>query len=277
MVKKQIDLHAAWTNTPNGTPKKRIQLFKDMANVIKDPVLFKKFRTLQSLHESVSGNNWNNRAMTYMKYMSENNPRLILDNLEKIQDSDRIGSPILFNFSIGGQNVTLSDSAVHPLYLITKVQERFGPLPNDMNIIEIGCGFGINTKIFHDIIGYKNYHHIDVPEMLELQRQYLEASDVNDIVYVNPYTDLDNIFPHYNFFISDFAYTEFSPELKHLYFESVIKRCDRGIMLGKMKIKGKLPNNLTANDWAKFTELFDCECISNKAYKEMIMYFSRRN
>jgi len=194
---------------------------------------YSNFRKIHSLCAGVSGAN-HDRAKGELDYILKNNPSIITNNLDKILECDSFGNPPLHTFPNKILTIKCSDSISPPLYDLTKLTENFGSLPSNLSIIEIGCGFGIETKIFHDLVGYKSYTHVDLPDMLMLQSVYLSHFSVPNVKYINANEDIKSVESEYDLFLSNFAFTEISSDVQKLYFDNVIKKCRMGIVVGKM-------------------------------------------
>ena len=258
-------------------------LFNDIENIFINNN-FKNFRRLQSLCNQVSGGNRGNRGNKYLNYLFKNNKNIILDNLDKLIKHNTFGNPILYNFKFGNNILRMSDSIIPPLYLITKIKKYFNKIDNNLKIMEIGCGFGINTVIFSDLIGFSKYYMIDVPIMLKLQEKYISHFNIKNIIYINPYDNLNeinNLNEEYDFFISDFAFTEFSKKLQLYYFNTIIKKCKKGIILGRINInKENINSYLNKDIYNLFLKYFKIFYEINESYskrgKSGIIYFEKK-
>ena len=175
------------------------------------------FRKDYYLCRTVSGGNIGNRGDKYFDYICKFNIDIIKNNRDKLLECDSLGHPHIYEFKNEAYDLNCSDSILPPLFLLTKVEQYSKKLTSDLDVLEIGCGFGINTKIFHDLVGFNSYTHIDVPEMLKLQNYYLSHFNINNVSYISPYENMKKIKNKYDFLISDFAYTELNHELKLLY------------------------------------------------------------
>ena len=204
---------------------------------------------------------------------------IIKNNRDMLLECDSLGHPHIYEFKNEAYDLNCSDSILPPLFLLTKVEEYSKKLTSDLDVLEIGCGFGINTKIFHDLVGFNSYTHIDVPEMLKLQNYYLSHFNINNVSYISPYENMKKIKKKYDFLISDFAYTELNHELKLLYFEKVISNCESGIMLGRMDPKDTkgLDNQMAKTHFDLFETIFDTKFESNTVYgKGGILFFTKK-
>ena len=240
---------------------------------------YSTFRKDHFLCRTVSGGNLGNRGNKYFDYVCRSNIDILRNNKDKLLECDSLGQPHLYKFNNEAYNLTCSDSILPPIFLLAKLEEYSKKLKPDLNIIEIGCGFGINTKIFHDLAGFKSYTHIDVPEMLILQNHYLSYFDIKNVSYINPYKDMEKIKNKYDFLVSDFAYTELDQQLKLSYFENVISNCESGIILGRMDpedTKG-IDNQMSKTHFDLFKTTFNIKYENNTVYgKGGILFFTKK-
>jgi len=101
--------------------------------------------------------------------------------------------------------------------VMERLVELFGSL-DGMRICEIGGGYGGQAKMIWDIFEPPVYHIIDLPEVCDLQKRYLEDTRVK--CFTKP-TGL-----YYDLVISNYALSEI-PDNKH-YIESVLKKSKHG-------------------------------------------------
>jgi len=93
------------------------------------------------------------------------------------------------------------------------------------NILEIGGGFGgqcLITQLIFDIldIQYDKYILIDLPNVINYQKQYLEVNNMNNkciFVTTEEYNDMDK--PNDIFFFSSYSLSEISKQYRELYYK----------------------------------------------------------
>jgi superfamily II DNA or RNA helicase len=94
----------------------------------------------------------------------------------------------------------------------------------DINIIEIGCGYGGQCKIIHDLFKPKSYTVVDFKEVLDLTSKWLANFNIKPTL--RSLTDDSKI--KYDLFISNYAFTEFTRQYQDFYAENIIKNCTMG-------------------------------------------------
>ena len=260
----------------------RVNLLKEVKKLDLLSVLEKSWRRGNALNCAVSGKNVGNRGGKYFNYIVENNVDLLKNNYNSIIETDKIGNPFLFNFNHNNFSLVCSDSVVCGIFPLQKLLEYMNvdKLDNNLNIIEIGCGFGVQTKMFNDIYGFKSYTNVDLKSMLDVQKIFLDYFNINNVIYDDPENmETLAVKDEYDLLISDFAYTELSPEFKLFYFNKIIKKCKMGIILGRIDITSEDDANNCINK--KFYNLFKdtfkiVKYEKNSIYnKGGIIYFSK--
>jgi putative sugar O-methyltransferase len=158
----------------------------------------------------------------YIELIKKNNINL-LNNIEKYKTSDTIGSPAKYQYEIG----ELSPTTIRYIKVLGDLINQFDCLDN-LDIVEIGCGYGGQAKIILDTFNVKSYTLIDLPPVLELTKKYLTSvgADMNKISFktMDKLTDDKN----YDLFISNYAFTECNKNVQSIYFDRVISKCKMG-------------------------------------------------
>ena len=219
--------------------------FCDLA--AKNELVFNTFRSNQNYtgileHVTVS------QGSEYLEIIKRDNPNL-LNDVDKFKTSDLVGSPSTFNYEIG----KLSPTTIRYIKVLSDLIREFGDLSN-LNIAEIGCGYAGQAKIIMDVFNVKSYTLIDLPEVLNLSKKYLESTGVNmDKISFKTMDMLES--SNYDLFISNYAYTECTREVQLEYFNKVISNSKSGY------ITANFINNIFNLDYFTKNEL--CNMIEN--------------
>jgi putative sugar O-methyltransferase len=143
-----------------------------------------------------------------------------ISQIEKIKINDSYGSPRLNNYYFG----TYSATTLRYLKVAAELQHCFFDIKN-YNILEIGGGYGgqaIVSKIVHD---YKSWTIVDLPEVVELQKKYLNNFNYSD---VQSMSYLDNYFENkYDLIISNYAFTECNRDVELDYINKVMSNNEK--------------------------------------------------
>jgi putative sugar O-methyltransferase len=172
----------------------------------------------------------------------------ILEHVSKEQGQDYLNvikeykidiTPYLFNDKYGGTikhkyQVANTELEVSPTTLrYIKVAGEISKLFNDVKIetvTEIGCGYGGQSLILSKMIStIKHYNLIDLPEVNKLIDRYISVHDFKIGKTVNA---LDSkaltVLPACDLLISNYAFTECTPNVRQIYLDTVIKSAKNG-------------------------------------------------
>ena len=163
-----------------------------------------------------------------LDYISEINKNIKIDMslIEKFKENDLQGSPILYDYALPYGSI--SASTLRYLKVLNDLIINFGDLTN-YNIVEIGVGYGGQSKIIQDQFKISEYNFIDLPEVLNLTKKYLSKFNYKNLSFL----DFKNL-PQkkYDLVISNYAFTECSKEIQNLYLDKVINQSKNGFILG---------------------------------------------
>ena len=147
--------------------------------------------------------------------------------------NDYIGNPILYNFD---NFITCSPSnlryILHSFLILNYIKEC---KLNDVNIIEIGGGYGglcfYLYKLCHIFnININSYTVYDLPEPLLLQKKYLSYYNIVNVNYKNLQNDIENkisqnfveTLKENSFLISNYAFSEISMNIQNIYSKYIL-------------------------------------------------------
>jgi len=160
----------------------------------------------------------------YLSVIEKNYPYL-LSYISRFISSDEIGSPAVFHYS--GMNEALSPTTLRYIKVLGDLMNLFDEL-DDMDIVEIGGGYGGQCKIIYDVTSPRSYTIVDLPEALKLSEKYLKCFGIKNVKFKIPD---DNFDTPYSLCISNYAFSEVSYEYQKKYAEKIIEHCDRGYMI----------------------------------------------
>lgn len=160
------------------------------------------------------------QGQAYLDIIRQEYPHLLVA-MDGFRGNDRYGSPITFEYEGIG---TISPTTLRYIKILGDIQRAFGPL-DDMEIIEIGAGYGGQAKIISDVFPYKAYTVVDLTQALRLLEKYLSALAVPNILYRKQEGLGD---AKYDLCISNYAFSECSKVVQDWYIESVLRYSARG-------------------------------------------------
>jgi len=155
-----------------------------------------------------------------------NNNNLDFKYLEKFKENDIYGSPDLFLYKDPFRKI--SPSTLRYIKVLSDLVKFFGTL-DDLSIVEIGIGYGGQSKIIMDYFNIKEYNFIDLPEVNLLTKTYLSKFNYSNCNFLD-FENLPN--KKYDLVISNYALTECTKDIQNLYIDKVLKNSSKGYMIG---------------------------------------------
>jgi hypothetical protein len=196
-----------------------------------NPVIFRSFRSISEICGVIE------------PYIPPESPSIRLvpsaeELIEKLKDEPDFADlyPIFrLNDEVGGPPLTpvdgLGAASIYTLRYIKiayDLRRLFGSL-DGLHIIEIGGGYGGQCAILSRLFDWASYTIIDLPEVLALQRTYLKALGVENVVFrTKEQLGADQ---SWDMTLSNYAYSELSEELRAFYLDRVLGKSRYGYML----------------------------------------------
>lgn len=149
----------------------------------------------------------------------------LLDDLKTVVESDVVGGPIRYQY---GRYGLVSPSTLRYIKVASDLQAFFGSL-DDMEVAEIGVGYGGQCRIISSAWSVKSYDLYDIPEALKLSQRFLSESHIEaaTIFDKNGREPLDGQF---DLVISNYAFSELRREIQEQYLTNVVEKSARGYM-----------------------------------------------
>ncbi len=102
---------------------------------------------------------------------------------------------------------------------------------SELDIIEVGGGYGGQCKILFDIcnannIKIKTYTIIDLENVVKLQKKYLDILHIPVLTVPFNQDCISIIKDKYDLFISNYALGEFEKNTQSFYIENILPRCE---------------------------------------------------
>jgi hypothetical protein len=187
-----------------------------------DNELFGKFRSARVMIEALDhvsidqGNSYLKEILKTHNWSKEFN--------QAIEKIDSLGSPKRYKF---GRYGVFSPTLLRYLKVHLDLEKYFEPLC-DLNVVEIGAGFGGQASLISLLDQPKSYIFCDIPPVLKLIKKFVDSLSIpGQFVYIdgrNPQKiDSDLV-------ISNYAFSELSLEVQNLYLENVIANSSRGYL-----------------------------------------------
>jgi putative sugar O-methyltransferase len=175
---------------------------------------FKSNRSYNHILEHVE----QNHGQEYFNIINKNYPEL-LDYFDKFITNDEVGNPAVFKYD----RWFISPTTLRYIKVLGDLKLYFGSL-NNLDIIEIGCGYGGQCKIIHDLFKPKSYTLLDLLEPSLLQQKYLEHYQITAKFFIPDKLE----YAVYNLVISNYAFNELDNSTMEFYKNNVIDYSSSG-------------------------------------------------
>lgn len=181
---------------------------RDLRNFKRDDI----YRRILEHADEVTG-------QMYYDIICQKYPHLI-KHMNDFKTNDDIGNPIKFKYG----EYEMSPTTLRYVKVLGDIISIFGDL-NDINIIEIGSGYGGQCKIIYDLFKPKTYTIVDLDEVMELNKMYLSHFNINNVIYKS---SSDTFLDNYDLIISNYAFTECERTIQEIYLNKIIKNSKNG-------------------------------------------------
>lgn len=193
---------------------------KSCERFVKNDLYFKDFKR-DPAYVQVLEHVTEKQGTEYLKYINIE----LLEYIERFKENDVYGNPKKFNY---GEIGYISPTTLRYIKVLSDLINTFDNL-KDIHILEIGGGYGGQSKIITDFLNIKKYTIIDLPEALALTKKYLKKFDNKFDIYnfVSAY-DFKKI--ESDLLISNYAFSECVKEEQNKYLELIINNSKNGYM-----------------------------------------------
>lgn len=197
-----------------------IQGYKNVClNASKDDEIFNSFKqdgTYREVLEHTSveyGQEYINFILT---------TKLNLNKIDKFKENDEQGSATIVDYSEPFGKI--SPSTLRYVKVLSEIEKIFGSLDNK-KIIEIGVGYGGQSKIIMDYFNVKEYAFVDILEPLELTKRYLKKYNYKNTKF---YTADELPDEEYDIVISNYAFSECNRDVQKFYIDKILNKSKCG-------------------------------------------------
>jgi len=171
---------------------------------------FRRSGPIQSMMEHVSYG----MGIQFLEKIEREYP-LIINRFAQISAQDRVGNPIPCDFPLIG---SIAPTTLRYLKIAGDLVSLFPQLAQ-MNILEIGGGYGGQCKMVYDTAGFASYTNVDLPECLALFSKYLKVFEISPLACIS-HDELDQL-RTYDLVISNYALSEIDREEQAGYLEKI--------------------------------------------------------
>lgn len=160
-------------------------------------------------------------------------------NITKFKINDTVGNPTVYEYTFGA----FSPTTLRYVKVLSDIAKRRDL--NGKNIIEIGCGYGGQFVVLKQTTPNIKYTFVDLPEVVGLTRKYLTRLNLLDGTKFITSEEDGTYDPHYDFVISNYAFSELTTEQQDFYIDRVISKADHGYITHNQFNGHKLENFVT--------------------------------
>lgn len=152
------------------------------------------------------------KGQLYFDLIKQNQPEL-LNYFDKFADSETIGSPNTFQYD----RWRFSPTTLRYIYVLSDLIKYFGFL-NDLDIVEVGGGYGGQCKIIYDGFNPKSYTIYDDCNVIALQERFTSQFGISGVKFRSDCYETNK----FDLFISNYCLDELESTTQTLYKDSVI-------------------------------------------------------
>ena len=146
----------------------------------------------------------------------------LLAALEKFRENDLYGSPLVYQYPTAG---TISPSTLRYVKVLGDLKNLFQTL-DDLNICEIGVGYGGQCRIINTLYTPATYRLVDIKPALLLAQRFLDNYPLRTTLSFPTMDELER--QPYDLVISNYAFSELLRSIQEIYLEKVILNSRRG-------------------------------------------------
>lgn len=145
------------------------------------------------------------------------------DFIEEFKRNDLVGNPIRATYEGIGE---ISPTTTRYIKILSDLQQEFGTLDN-LNICEIGVGYGGLCRIIDSYFQVQSYCLVDLESVVKLAQKYLKHFEINTSIIGKSMDELETE-DKYDLVISNYAFTELRTEIQDVYLDKIISKSTRG-------------------------------------------------
>lgn len=189
-----------------------------------DPVIFSNFKSTPVYSEVLEHVTYE-QGKEYLDIILREAPEFKEQGkFDIFRENDSLGNPVVYSYENIG---SFSPTTLRYIKVALDLKKQFGSLDN-LNIVEIGGGYGGQCFILSKLFKFKSYTIIDLPGALALTQKYLSTLGVTNVSYVKP----DEVRPNqmYDLAISNYAFSECATTLQEEYLKKVLYKSTMGYL-----------------------------------------------
>jgi hypothetical protein len=201
----------------------------------------------------------------YLLNVEKNNFDLLKD-MQKFLINDLHGNPTKSTYilhKLKDIRLLMSPTTARYIKVLSDLKTLFGSLDN-MNIVEIGTGYGGLPLIVSKEYDFKNYYDVDLYEPSQLALRYCKkAHSVKNFHVITPeqIDQLDDI--EIDLVISNYAFSECNDETQDVYIDKILSKAKRGYITHNNSDERRERTKSIIQDYPNF-KVFDHDLCKKK-------------
>lgn len=180
------------------------------------------------------------QGQEYLNFILKEYPDLV-GLFDKFRRNDALGNPITYDYGVYGR---FSPTTLRFIKIAGDLRKEFGDLSN-LNILEIGTGYGGLCTILSYLSGFGSYSILDLPQCKALTKRNLGFHGIFNVRFFD-----DEHLPNdlkIDLLISNYGFSVCDHELQRKYLRELIQPSPNGYMTCNFFTKNSLkPEELTA-------------------------------
>lgn len=193
-------------------------------SIIESDNIYRKFKNKPEYRDVLEHVTYE-QGLDYLNII-KNKSSEYMNLFDEFSKNDIIGDPIKYNYEPLGE---ISPTTLRYIKVSSDIKNMFGDL-SGMDIIEIGAGYGGQSKILMDIFDINSYTYVDLDNVLLLIKKYINEFEYNTHLFFVGMNQLYNLFDEYDLIISNYAFSECIKDIQKLYIDSILNKSKMGYM-----------------------------------------------
>ncbi len=182
--------------------------------------VFRDFRCHQIYNAALEHDSYE-QGLEYLEAIKRSGFNL-LAVADEFRKNDKIGSPRVYEYEEIG---IFAPPTLRYIKVLSDLEAEFGSLC-DLNICEIGVGYGGLCRLIDSYFKVKSYTLVDLKPVLMLAQKYLDNYALHTSLVYRTMNELST--KAYDLVISNYAFTEMRRDIQDIYLRKVICASSRG-------------------------------------------------
>jgi len=140
----------------------------------------------------------------------------IFSKMDTFKENDKYGNPRVFHYPSVGK---ISPTTSRYIKVLADLKTLFGTMDN-LNIVEIGAGYGGQCRIISSYFKPNTYCLIDIKPALMLAKRFLDHYIIHSHLIYKTMNELQE--KEYDLLISNYAFTELPRSIQDIYLKKCI-------------------------------------------------------